>query len=30
VRITRLKVIKRQRYGRAKLGLLEAHLVGAD
>jgi transposase len=28
--ITRLKLIKRQMYGRAKLDLLEARLVGAD
>ena len=28
--ITRLKLIKRQMYGRAKLDLLEARLIGAD
>ncbi len=28
--ITRLKLIKRQMYGRAKLDLLEARLLGAD
>lgn len=28
--ITRLKLIKRQMYGRAKLDLLEARLVGAN
>jgi transposase len=28
--ITKLKLIKRQMYGRAKLDLLEARLVGAD
>jgi transposase len=28
--ITRLKLIKREMYGRAKLDLLEARLVGAD
>lgn len=28
--ITRLKLIKRQMYGRAKLDLLESRLIGAD
>ncbi len=29
-RITKLKLVKRQMYGRAKIDLLQARLVGAD
>jgi transposase len=28
--ITKLKLVKRQMYGRGKIDLLEAHLVGAS
>ena len=28
--ITRLKLVKRQMYGRAKIDLLQARLIGAD
>jgi transposase len=28
--ITRLKLVKRQRYGRGKLDLLQARLIGAE
>jgi transposase len=29
VKITKLKLVKRQMYGRAKIDLLEARLIGA-